>query len=332
MAYSNSRERYIYAKKESTFGTAVAVLAANACRIIECSMNPNIPDIERPDIQPDLSPAETIKGRYGPNPWSVRMSLAANGVAGTKPDNDPFLECAFGTAATVVAATSVTYNLNAASPTLSIYDYRDPSTMDQRVAISAIVQRMRIEFGGDAPILTFSGDCFNVLSSAAFSSYETAGKGGLGSVSARPASPVTNGYMAPGFMGSISIGGNSYTTLRTGFIDIDFARELPRRSHNNRFATAPERDVRVVTGELMLDDDDSANLNAVKATAITKSKIALAVGVGETAGNIWTFNAPKILCAVPDYDQSQRRSGVRFSFRAYPSALGALDEINCAIT
>lgn len=332
MAYSNSREHYVYAKKESTFGTAVTVLAANACRVIDCKMRANIPDIERPDKQPDLSPAEVVKGRYGPNPWSVRMSLAANGAAGTKPDCDPFLECAFGTAATVVAATSVTYNLNADTPSLTLYSYRDPSGMDQQIAISAIVQRMRIEFGGDVPTLTFSGDAFNIVSSADYSGHDATGKGGLGSVAARPANPVTNGVMTVGFMGSVSLDGNSYTTLRDGYIDIDFSRELPRRNYNSRYAAAAERDVRVVTGRINLDDDDSANLNAVKLKARQKTKVPLVIGIGEVAGNIWTVTMPKILPAIPEYDDGQRRWGVGFDFRAYPTAAAALDEIALAIT
>ena len=58
-----------------------------ACRIISCTMRAQQETITRPDKTGTLSSTQGLPGRKGPNPWSLSMSLAASGAAGTVPDS-----------------------------------------------------------------------------------------------------------------------------------------------------------------------------------------------------------------------------------------------------
>ena len=163
--YANSQSQIVFVQKESTFGIipnssgTATVANSNACRIISAALDSDTALIPRPDKTSSLTELVGTRGRSQSGSNSVSMSLAGSGAAGTAPDMGPFLEASFGKAGTVVASTSVTYALEdnsvATAPSLAIYNYRDPSTMEQQCAFGSIVKSTKFDFGSDVATVAF---------------------------------------------------------------------------------------------------------------------------------------------------------------------------------
>jgi len=337
MASVNSQNQACYVQKETAFATipnstgTATVGNSNACRIIKLGTDQVQNLIDRPDKLPTLDFTIGIGGRKSAQ-WNASMSLAGSGVAGTKPDCDPFLEALFGKAAVVVASTSVTYDPDDTSPTLSIYNFRKPSTASQACAFGSIVNSGKFSLGQDVATVEFGGESYWVIDTTQFATAAADAKGGLTAFPAEPAAPVTNGNMVVGFTGAVTLDGNVYTTLRTANINFDAGRELPKDVFNNYYPDSPAQDRRNITCDFSLYDDDSANLASLKNKAITNTGVTLIFQMGLIAGNIWTFTLRNVRLAAPKYDDGQRKFAVNFTGKAHATSASSKDAIKLQIT
>lgn len=337
MAQGLSKAQFLYALAESIYGTipntagTASFVAANACRFESLTTDGDQSEVVRPDKTGYLSAPLGAGGRKSAG-WTAKMSMAGNGVAGTKPDCDPFLQAAFGKAGVFSPGVSCTYGLDDLSPSLSIFNARDPATLTQQIALGSVVKTMKIPLGQDNASLEFSGPARWVLDSTAFATSDTIGKGGLTAFPVRPPSPVYNGNMALGFLGTVTIDGQAYGTFRSGNINCDFGRELPQDVYNSYYGNLPGQDVRNITVDWTMYDDDSANLIALKIKAMAKTPVNLVFVIGTTAGNIWTWTVKQVVLDVPKYDDSARNYAVKMSGKAHPTADSAKDELGLVIT
>jgi hypothetical protein len=337
MAQSASRNQQCFVQVESTYGTipnsagVASVANSNACRIISLTTNPRAGHIDRPDKTGTLSATVGVGGRKSAE-WSARMSVAGSGTAGTVPNMDPFLQSAFGKAGTVASSTSVTYSLEDAAPSLSIYNFRSPSTVTQQCAFGAVVNSVRVPLNQDVAEIEFSGPARWVVDSTSFATHDTAGKGGLTAFPSAPSSPVYAGNMAVGFVGTVTLDGTTYSTIRSGNINIALSRELPMDVFNSYYAGQPTLGVREVTVDFNLYDADDAALTALKGKAISKTSVTLSFQIGATAGNIWTWTLNNVLLDVPSYDDGSANWSLNWTGRAYASSATAKDEVALVIT
>jgi hypothetical protein len=165
-----------------------------------------------------------------------------------------------------------------------------------------------------------------------FADEDTAGKGGLGSFPSEP-SPTLNGVPPRGRTGSITIDGNAYTTFRSGSITVATARQLSDPEWNSTYQGDPQSGPRVVTADLEMYDDDSANLTALKGKSRSKTPINITIVVGTVAGNIWTYLLKNIVLPIPSYSWSESRRTLRWSgLKARASSVSAKDEIKITLT
>lgn len=337
MASINSQNQACYVQKESspavipnTTGTAT-VGNNNACRIINLQTDQQQALIDRPDKLPTLDFTIGIGGRKSAS-WNASMSLAGN-AAGTKPDMDPFLEALFGKAGVVVAATSVTYDSDDVSPTLSIWNFRKPAGATQQCAFGSMVNQAIFRMGQDVAQVEFSGESYWVIDSNQFATAETAAKGGLTSFPAEPAAPVTNGGMVVGFTGQVTLDGNVYGTLRTATVTFNAGRELQKDVFNNYYPdSSPAQDRRDIRVEFSIYDDDSANLGSLKNKAINNTGVTLVFQMGTVAGNRWTFTLRNVVLAAAKYDDSQRKYAVNFTGKAHASSATAKDAMTLVVS
>ena len=333
----NSAAQLGYVQLESSFGTipnttgTASVGNANAFRGISLLTTPSKSLINRPDKNSSLSRTAGIGGRKSGN-WSISASLAGNGAAGTAPDIGPFLQAAFGKAPAIVAATSVTYSLDDLSPSLAIYNFRKPAAASQQCAFGSVVQRMRVLLGEDVARIEASGPCKWVIDTDQFGTVGADHKGGLTTFPSEPASPVTNGGIAPGFVGTVTLDGQSYGTLRTATIDMDFGRDIPLDVYNNYFGVEPGQTIRTINVEFSIYDDVSANLSSLKRKALANTGVDLIFQHGTIAGNIWTLTIKNVLLEAPQYDDSQRRYVVNFTGQAHATSGTSKDELVLALT
>jgi hypothetical protein len=327
-----------YVQTEPSWGTipnnaGAATLAGGDAYLCESlEMNMTRPLNQRPDKTGALGLLKGTPGR-GSASWSTRCSLAGSGAAGTAPDIGPFLEALFGKVGQVAAGVSVTYAPeDDGNPSVTIWDFNRPATVAQRAIFGAIVQSGRFSWGDNFGMAEFSGEGKHVIDTDQFATADAAAKGGLSAIPAEPANPVTTGDAVTGYKGVITLDGKTYTTMRSGSIEVAVARELDHQNWDDDFPGQPIEGARTVTCEFTITDDDSADLKAMKLKAIAKTAFAAIIQIGKTAGNIWTFNVNRFVGEAPTYGYGETRRTVTFRGNATISAAGAEDEISIVCT
>src|SRR3954471_6167734 len=95
-----TRNQACYPVLESTFGTAVTPVGADAVLITALTTQAAQGEIPRPDKTGSLGEVQGIAGRKTAS-WSASMSMAGNGAAGVAPDMDVLLQLIFGKAVAI---------------------------------------------------------------------------------------------------------------------------------------------------------------------------------------------------------------------------------------
>jgi hypothetical protein len=335
MATANSRNQLGFVQAEVTWGTAPNTTGtstvANGDAFLFESLLTNLAQevIDRPDKTGILSAVQGINGKKA-STWSMRCALALAGSAGVVPDIDAILAAAMGQAGVIVGATSVTYSLADASPSFVCYNYYDPAAIIQELILAAIVQRMTIEWGGNVPMIEFSGQGIT-NDSGRFSTSDATEKGGLTSFPARPAAPVTVGTPTQGYKGIITLDGVSYTTFRSGSITADFARELPGNVYNSDHPSSPAQGVRDVRFTFELDEEDTAGFKALLLKAQNKTVWDATIQIGTVAGSILSIALKRLQFDAPPRNDGQIKLGRSFSGKAHGTAT-LKDEIALVLT
>lgn len=95
MAYSLSRLQRLYIKTQTDFKTAATLSGANACRLIKATFNNRVGLVTRKDKTGSRTATTGVAGRAYMQ-FSIEKTVAPNGTAGQKPDDDPIYQSAFG--------------------------------------------------------------------------------------------------------------------------------------------------------------------------------------------------------------------------------------------
>lgn len=331
MAYSETVRQTAYVVKETTFGVVPAFGNNNAFRFINAALNPSYDNVERPDKTGSYSRTIPIPNNRSAS-GSMSCSLAGSGTAGTPPDIGPFLEAVLGKQ-TINAGTSVVYECDDVNPSLSIMLRDKPSSVDQLIGFGTIVPSARIQLGGPIPQIDFSLLSRWVLQKDLFAATETAGRGGLSSFPTEPSAPVTNGVPPRGRTGVITLDGQTYTTFRTGSIDINSGKSLSDPDWNSVYPGDPQSGFRTVGLSLEMYDDDSANLAALKGKALSKTPVDISLQIGAVAGNIFTALFKNIVLPMPQYGWGDTRRTLSFSgLQAAATSATSKDEFRLTLT
>ena len=324
--FSLSRQEYLFLTKESTFGQAVSPGNNNYCRHIKATMNNNRALLKRRDKTGDRSILKGIKGREVAQ-WTTQMSLVTSGSSSV-PDCDVLLQMLFGD-----APSGRTYTLSDLIVTGNLWRFRDPSTLDQQVALGSVLQRATFTLGQDIAEWSAEGQALAVLGSNFFGAADTTQKGGLGSFPTRPSAPVANGDAIAGFTGQMTVDGITLATIRTATIKVETGNALVTDTFGSYYATSAEGDERGVMFSFNLYDDDTTGAETIKEAADSKAPITATVQIGTVSNNIFTFTINGIQLESPDLDDNQRRFVATYKDSpAHESSIGAKDEFSLVIT
>jgi hypothetical protein len=298
---SFSRLERVYSHLETTFGTAAAVTGTDANRVIKLGIGNDVNLLIRRDKTGTRTGVLGARGRVS-SKWSFEASLVGSGTPGTAPPHDNYYQLIFGQAPTGAA-----YTLSDAILSASIYSYRQPSTIEQRVAIGSICQNFEFTLGQDVATFRLDGECMNALTTATFATADATAKGGIVSFPAEPGSPTyTDGGLIAGFTGAITIDSGTIVNIRQCTIKGSTGNALPHDIFNSYYGGAPEGDERQFTFSFNAYDDDEASLVALKAAADQKTPVNATVQIGTVAGSICTFTVTGIQLASPTYNDDQR--------------------------
>lgn len=228
----------------------------------------------------------------------------------------------------------------------TLWSFRTPSTLDQRVGNNCVVTEATFNFNQDVATWSANGDCFWVLRSKDIGNSDVYQLGGLGGFPSEPSAPVTNGNIIPGFTGrfvaweSVSVVGAStfatsaasFPTIRNATIRVQTNNLLVRDTFGSYYPTLTEGDVRNITLSFNIYDDDSTAVNTIKSWGDHKNPVDFAINLGTVTGNIFVFYLKNVYLASHVLGDGQLRFDAAYSdSRATTTTLAVRDEFTMCI-
>src|SRR5258708_31897614 len=311
---------YLTLEDPANFGVAVAPGNSDACRLIRAQMDNENPVLVRRDKFGSYTPPAGVKGRVRAR-WSYEGSLVS-GETGTDADilfRLLFSQAGAGPSYALTRSQTVSANL---------WDFRDPSTAAQRVALGAIMTDAQLNLGQDVAEWTCNGESMYVLNSLfapnlasvlamLSTAHITRAQGGLGGgFASEPGAPVTHGNIIAGFTGSISVAGQPLATIRTATIKVTTGVELVHDTFGTYLSTGIQRTTRRITFGFNMYEDDTAGQEAIYEAAESKAVAQADIQIGTVAANIFTFTLKGIQLEAPTRDDGQPRFAI-----VYPDSI-----------
>lgn len=308
-----------------TFGNS------NCLRHIKIKLDNDIATLVRRDKTGARTATVGIRGRSFAK-WSYEGSLAPSGTNGVTPDFDPIFQAIFNTAS-VGGGGGLQYGpfVDQPNKTFSMAQFRQPSTVNQRIGFGLTVDEASFTLGQDIAEWTCNGTGKFVIESDYFSMATTDEKGGLSVFPTEPSSPVTHGGIIAGFTGSFLLGGSPVARIRTATVKIKNGNVMIRDTFGHFTPDDTMGDVRMVTLQANMYEDDSAGQQAIRQAAITKTPLDASITVGTFAGSIVNFFLKNVQLQTYETDDSALRFSLNIpESRAFGTSITSKDE--CIIT
>jgi hypothetical protein len=214
-------------------------------------------------------------------------------------------------------------------PSLSVWSFRQPSTIDQRVSQGTGIVEANFALGADVATARWSAEGQWINSSNQFSSEDTIGQGGLTAFPTEPSSPVTNGNFVVGFTGSVAVDGYNMATLRTANIRFQNAVELVRDTFGTYYSTGLMAGERAVGITFSLYEDDSTAYQTLITLAQNKTPVDIPLFMGTVSGTIFGILLKNVQIQDPTSGENLRFYEDFPEAMAHATTLSSLDEIKC---
>jgi hypothetical protein len=213
-------------------------------------------------------------------------------------------------AGTAIGATA-TYSLTSELPSLSLFDYWDPSTAVQRAVTGAAVDQMTLSLNGDFHQFEFKGSAQDLLDSASFVS-------GQGGATQFPAEPAQSGFTyspVPGNLGEVWLGTvpNQFFTVSTASIELANNVNLRLNEYGSILPQAIAPGTRQVTVSLELYGQDDVATTALYQAARLQAPISMMFQMGQVNGQLLGVYLKSVVPQIPEFDDSDNRLKWKFS-------------------
>lgn len=261
---------------------------AQAIRIMQGSlqMAPTEPLTKAQWIHGTRSQLQAIKGRKG-GTVSMDIPVVPSGTPGTAPDMDPILQAIFGGAPTIVAGTSVTYNIfDQTNILLDLFEFaHNTPTTGNRYALGFIPQRISVTFNGNILECKISGLSVTVVQNEEFTYVDAIAKGGLSAFPLEPTSFSLTGAIIPGFGGSLTLDGQTITDLCDMFdVEFDTGYNFKGDFVDDAYPAMVTRGLRVARVNVRMVNTDSSAIADLKQKGRTGAPITGSFLLGSTPG------------------------------------------------
>lgn len=251
-----------------------------------------------------------------------------------------------GGATGTVSKVKRTYTFTDEITFFTLWSFRLPSTLDQRVAHTCVVQQASFSLNQDVATWSVNGEAVWGLRKNDFASSDTTQRGGLTSFPDEPSAPITSGVIIPGFTGRFVAGQSVATTSAAAFaanalyfptvrnvsITVQTNNMLVKDTFGSYYSTLTEGDVRNISLNFGVYDDDSAAVQQLKAFGDSKTPVDFVINLGTVIGNVWVFTLKNVYLASHVLNDGQLRFEAAFSeSRATTSNLAVRDEFSLTI-
>ncbi|MBV8833883.1 MAG: hypothetical protein JO108_32185 [Acidobacteriaceae bacterium] len=245
------------------------------------------------------------------------------------PDSINFaLNAPFSNAVTIggTLAPTITYRTSTVLPSLSVYDYWDPTAVASRILTGAAVDTCEIVVNGDYHEFMFSGPGADLISSNTF----VAGDGGLSSYPLEPALDSFDASPIPGYLGQVWLGAtpSQFFTLASASVEVKNNIALRSEEFGSSVPRAICAGLRQVTSKIRLFAQNDAQTAALYYAAKQRVPVSALLQLGQQQGQLMAIYLPQVMPAIPVYEDSQTQ--LQWQFQNNVSQGIADDEIYIA--
>lgn len=207
-------------------------------------------------------------------------------------------------------ASCISYFPATVLPSVSIFDYWDPSTALQRILCGAAVDRMTVKVNGDFHQFEFEGMAQDLIDSASFA----AGMGQLSSFPAEPPLAAFDYSIVPGNMGEAWLGSspNQFFTITSGTFQLDNGLDTRSKEFGSNLPLAIAPGPRSVTAAFSLYEMDDAATQGLYQAARAQSPVSVMFQLGQQTGQVVGVYMMNVVPVVPEFDDSDNRLQWKF--------------------
>jgi hypothetical protein len=205
---------------------------------------------------------------------------------------------------------TATYSLAEALPSVSLFDYWDPSDAVQRVLTGSAVDLMTIKLNGDFHEFEFKGQAQDIVDSASF----TANQGGAATFPAEPAVAAFSYSPVPGNLGQVWIGviPNQFLTVSSASVEIRNNVDMRANEFGSSLPQGISPGQREVSISLELFSGDDTATESLYQAARQQIPMGVMFQLGQTAGQLMGIYLPSVVPVVPEFDDSETRLKWKF--------------------
>jgi hypothetical protein len=185
-------------------------------------------------------------------------------------------------------------------PSVSIFDYWDPSAALQRILCGAAVDKMTVKINGDFHQFEFEGLAQDLLDSSSFTT-------GMGQMSSFPAEPALGAFdysIVPGNMGEAWLGSspNKFYTITSGTFQLDNGLDMRSKEFGTNLPLAIAPGPRSVTASFGLYELDDTATQGLYQAARQQSPVSVMFQLGQQTGQVVGVYMMSVVPSVPEFD------------------------------
>jgi hypothetical protein len=221
--------------------------------------------------------------------------------------NAPFAEEPAGGA---LLGPTVTYLPADKMPSLTVFDFWDPSDSIHRILTGAGVDQMELSVNGDYHQFLFTGAGREIVDNASFEQ----GQAGLLSFPAEPPVAGWSYSVVPGNLGQIWFGAEAkqFLSVLEARIKVDNNLEMRDREFGAETPRCLVPGMRSVTADFRLYANTRAETVALYQASRQRSPITMMLQLGQSAGHLCGVLLKAIVPELPEFDDGETRLQWRF--------------------
>jgi hypothetical protein len=206
---------------------------------------------------------------------------------------------------------TATYSLSTQLPSVSLFDYHDPTDAVQRLLSGVGVDRFTISMNGDFHQMIFRGMAQDLVDSASFQS----GEGGLTGFPQEPAPEAVDYGLVPGNLGQVWLGAipNQMFTVTQASVEMRNHLALREKEYGSILPLALAPGAREVLLSLEFFAQDDFATNALYQAGRQQSPIGVMFQMGQTAGQLMGVYFRSVIPDVPQFEDSETRLKWQFN-------------------
>jgi len=195
-------------------------------------------------------------------------------------------------------------------PSVSIFDYWDPSTALQRILCGAAVDQMTVKVNGDFHQFEFKGMAQDLLDNSSFAA-------GMGQMNGFPAEPALGAFdysIVPGNMGEawLGVAPAQFYTITSGTFQLDNGLDLRSKEFGSNLPLAIAPGPRTVTAAFSLYEMDDSATQGLYQAARQQSTVSVMFQLGQQSGQVVGVYMMSVVPVVPEFDDSDNRLQWKF--------------------